>query len=731
MRPIDDRERERRLKELKERSSTAFFWYYLLGAVFVLVAIAIFVATFHTAVTTASYWNDLDAKTKLPDAYAPATRGNIYSDEGTALAISVPMYQVYIDFRAAGFRDTTFLNNVDGLSAALAEYFGNKSKDAYKRDLMSAFKSRGTKKIYRIIPYEISHTQLKAMRQMPYLSIPNRNKSGLVYDMAIRREKPFNTMASRTIGFLHKDVDSMNITHGSSGLEMAFDSLLCGVPGIDMQRYISGAWIRRPKKKPIDGMDVHTTINVAIQDITERSLRDMLVEVDADWGCAVVMEVETGAIKALSNLDRKTIGVYAESTNHALADLLEPGSTFKVPSIMAALEEGSASPEDSVETGNGLFPYAKRIVRDHNAHKGGYGRITVAEAIHYSSNVGVVKTILKGFENDKKKFLHYLDEMSFFEPINLEIPGTATARIQRDTDKWAKTSLPWISFGYETMVPPIYTCRFYNAIANNGKMMEPYLVTHIKDKDKVVMKKKPVVVNSRIASDKTLRQMKEMLRGVVTDGTATEANSEHIEIAGKTGTAQRSAGAAGYEGQGHNVSFCGFFPYDKPKYTCIVVVSRPRNGYPSGGRIAGGVVRNIAEQIFATTMSMPIGDVVPDSAAHFNFAIHGGSRAAVKAASDITGISPHDIDGRGKWLAVDSKSGEDGAPRALNDFLAFDPEVGVVPSLVGLSPVDAVFLAEKVGLKVSLSGYGGRVVGQSLPAGRKVSGREHITIRIK
>ncbi|MDO4770626.1 penicillin-binding transpeptidase domain-containing protein [Porphyromonas sp.] len=719
------REKDRKLEILTERSKFASIAYMLIGVVVVLSAIVVFVSTFGVAVTSAGYWRELDTQSRLPDAYAPASRGNIYSDNGTALAISIPKYTVRMDFGAKGIVDSTFMNNLDALAKELSNYFGNKSKATYKNELLSAYKAK--KRAYRLLPFEITHTQLKALKQMPFLSIPNRNKSGMVVEMVVRREKPFNTMASRTIGNLEQDVDSLKRTHGSSGLELAFDSLLCGTPGVDMRRYIGGTTIRIAKVSPIDGVDVHTTINVGIQDITERSLREMLVEVDADWGCAIVMDVKTGEIKALSNLDRIREGVYAEKTNHALADLLEPGSTIKVPSIMAALEEGSCSPSDSIETGNGLYNYGGRVVRDHNAHKGGYGRISVAQSIHYSSNVGVVKTILKAFEKDKKKFIEHLDKMSLFEPIELEIPGTAKARIQRDVSRWSRTSMAWMSFGYESMVPPIYICRFYNAIANDGKMMEPFIVSAIKDKNKVISEHKPKVVNKKIASSKTIKQMKEMLRGVVTSGTGKDADSKHVDIAGKTGTAQRSSGAGGYGNAGHNVSFCGFFPYEKPKYTCMVTVSRPRNGYPSGGRIAGGVVRNIAEQIFATTMSMDIKELTPDSTAHFNIAIHGGSRAAVKHASDISGVSLHNSSGSGDWFSVNQNAEQ---RKGLNDFNAFDPEKGVVPNLLGVSSTDAIFIAERAGLKVSITGHGGAVAQQSLRAGQTFSGHPIITLRL-
>lgn len=717
-----EQEEAARREEVARRAKGATLAYYIIGVFLVLLFGWIFFTSMKTATFHASAWKELADSRRQPDVYTSANRGNIYSDDGTALAISVPMYKTYIDFRARGFEDSLFLPQVDALADTLARYFADRSRNSYKAQLMDGYKK---KSLIRLITGEVNHTQLKAMRKMPYLSIRNSNVSGFITEMAIRREKPFGTMASRTIGFLQKDVDSLGVTHGSSGLELSFDSLLCGVPGIDMKVRTSLRYERKTKIPPIDGNDIHTTLNVAIQDITERSLRDMLIEVDADWGCAIVMEVATGEIKALSNLDRHGTGIYSESTNHALADLLEPGSTFKVASICAALEEGYCHPEDTVNVGNGLYTYARRVVRDHNAHKGGYGKITVAQSIWYSSNVGVVKTILRGFENKPEKFLERLDDMSFFKPIHIGIPGTAAAYIDRNVKNWDRTKLPWVSFGYGTMIPPIYICRFYNAIANKGKMMEPYIVSSVENGNKTIEKNSPKVINKKIASDKTLEQVRQMLRDVVAKGTAKEANSPHILIAGKTGTAQRSAGKSGYAGQGHNVSFCGFFPYDDPKYTCMVTVSRPRIGYPSGGRIAGGVVRHIAEQIYATTMTIPLSELQPDSTAVFDQKIMGGKREAIKEALKITNIEKPKMDS-GEWLYYGYNLKD-----STYQLIQTTEETNIVPHLVGMAPKDAVYLAGKVGCRVQVIGYGHSVSHQSIRAGEKIGKSALLILTLK
>lgn len=715
-------ERRSKSAELQKRIKHAANFYTVIGMFLVLVAFVILGATFITATTNAKAWKDLNANMQRDNKVSTPLRGNIYSDEDNLLAISVPRYNIRIDFKAGGFKDSLFISSVDSLSHHLARLFHDRDAKRYRDWLMKGYKQKS--RSWKIISREISHLEYLEVKRMPYLSLPNRNASGLTVSKVLRRVMPYGSLAQRTIGNLKKDPDPDGMTHGSSGLEMAFDSVLVGKPGLDRMIFIPPQWIRDPIRQPINGMNIYTTLNVDIQDIAERSLRETLMNVNADWGCAVVMEVKTGAIKAIANLDHIGDGKYAEWTNHALADLLEPGSTFKSISMLTALDAGYIDPNDTIDVGNGLYTYARGLtIRDHNAHKGGYGRISVAQTIWYSSNVGVAKVILRGFEGHDQKFLDALNKMNVFDQIHLEIPGTTKPNIKQDVSKWSRSTMPWVSFGYEVQMPPIYTLRFYNAVANGGKMMEPYLVRSVSSEKKTFYENGPKVINKKIASSRALDQLKEMLRGVVTDGTGKEMDSPYVKIAGKTGTAQLMGGGA-YGSGGHNVTFCGYFPADKPLYSCIVVVSRPKGVYPSGS-IPGRVLRDIAEQTVAHTNEISIDQVEPDSLAVFDMAIASGMSESVKKATEMVRLKHQKISRDEPWVTYQHVNDSVTALKSLA------PEKDVMPSMKEMSVMDAVFLGEQLGLKVILHGKGGYVHHQSIPEGHKIKRGNTLLLSLK
>ncbi|MDO5036047.1 MAG: penicillin-binding transpeptidase domain-containing protein [Porphyromonas sp.] len=702
-RAAGEQERDRRIKK-------GWIAYMLFGIVMTMLGFAVLVKGSITSTRDAAAWDKLLIHTS-PDVSSAPNRGNIYSDMGIPLAISVPMYDTRIDFRAGGFNDSIFLTNVDTLAEELAGYFGGESKASYKNRLMNGYNEK--KRATAIVRREINHVDFGRLKSMPYFKSRSNNTTGLTATRYIRRNRPYNTLAQRTIGGLKRDADSIGITHGNSGLEMAFDSLLCGEPGIDQRIRVHNSYKRVPRIPPKDGLNVYTTLNVDIQDITERALRKKLVEVNADWGTAVVMEVKTGQIKAISNLDRVSEGHYTERTNHALADLLVPGSTFKTASMLVALNEGYCAPKDSVDTGNGIYHYARGLtIKDHNAHKGGYGKITLDQAMWYSSNIGVAKVLLEGFEGENKKFLDRLNGMNIFDPIELEIPGTANAMIKQDASTWSKSTLPWVSFGYELEIPPIYTLRFYNAIANGGTMMEPYLVNSVGNERITVWSKKPKVINKQIASKQSIRQMQEMLRGVVLYGTGKDMNSPFVEIAGKTGTTQIYQQGSSWGGAGHMVTFCGYFPANDPQYSCIVVVFRPKGVYPAGN-IPGAVLVEIAEQTVATTRNIPIKSVKADSLATFDQHVSSGLVNSVERSLELTKAHVDALESRGTWL---QHLGGD----SLQLLHRADPIEGQMPDLIGMATEDAIYLSEQLGLRVSISGRKGYVKRQSIKAGQTI-----------
>ena len=564
------------------------------------------------------------------------------------------------------------------------------------------------------------------MKKYPFLRL-SRYKSGFYTKEMVQRQKPFGTLASRTIGDIYGEIEAGGVTKGKNGLELQYDSLLRGEPGVSSVRRVGGGWTNVVEIEPVDGMDIRTTIDINIQDITEKSLVDMLKKIDAESGTAVVMEVATGEVKAITNMGRIREGAYAETKNHAVADEIEPGSTFKVASMMVALEDGICQPSDTVDVGKGIYMYKGARMTDHNMNKGGYGRISAEQAIWYSSNIGVAKIILKGYEKNPTKYVEGLYKLGLTIPLNLEIPGAGRAKIRMPNDTalyWSKTTLPWMSFGYETQIPPIYTLTFFNAIANGGKMVRPMFTKEIMHNGKTVQSFSTEVLKSSICSDNTLAIIKDMLLGVVEKGTGKAVHSDIIRIAGKTGTAQIASGGV-YRTSGHQVAFCGYFPADEPKYSCIVVIRRPRIGYPSGGTMSGGVVKAIAEKVYASHMSFDVRDMERDSLAVILPAAKNGNLEALENVLDKLDVNVNTDSLETKWVVAKREDGEE--ELHLRDLAIRE---GLVPNVIGMGAKDAVFLLESAGLRVVLDGMG-RVSAQSMGAGTRIAKGQSIRLTLK
>lgn len=394
---------------------------------------------------------------------------------------------------------------------------------------------------------------------------------------------------------------------------------------------------------------------------------------------------------------------------------------------MVALEDGVCQPGDTVDVGNGIYMYKGARMTDHNNNKGGYGRISVEQAIWYSSNIGVAKTVLKGYEKNPTKFVEGLYRIGLNEDLRLEIPGAGRAKIRRPDDTvryWSKTALPWMSFGYETQIPPIYTLAFYNAIANNGKMVRPIFTKEILHNGKTVQSFSTEVVRESICSERTLNMIKDMLLGVVEKGTGKAVHSDFVRIAGKTGTAQIASGGV-YRQAGHQVAFCGYFPADEPKYSCIVVIRQPRNGYPSGGTMSGGVVKAIAEKVYASHMSFDIRDMEKDSLAVMLPQPKAGERDALEYVLNKLDIEADNDSIETKWVTAKREDGREDVK--LKDIPIRE---GLVPNVVGMGAKDAVYLLESVGLQTSLNGMG-RVSSQSISPGSRVSKGQTVSLTLK
>ena len=475
-------------------------------------------------------------------------------------------------------------------------------------------------------------------------------------------------------------------------------------------------------------MDIVSTIDVDIQDIAEKALLEKLKEIEAQTGYAVVMETRTGEIKAIVNMERNSSGSYSEARNGVVADKVEPGSTFKTVSLMAVLDDGKAKLTDVIATGNGLYKFGKATMRDHNAHRGGYGDITLEQALNASSNIGISRTIVNAYGNNPGQFVDKLYKMGLNEAFDFNIPGTAKPWIRHPNDKnyyWSASTLPWMSIGYEVQLAPIYTLAFYNAIANNGKFIEPLFVKSINQNGQVVKEFTARVINEQICKASTLRDVRQALLGVVEHPKYGTAKVVHCPTSdcGKTGTAQISKGTAGYKagGKSHQVSFCGFFPYENPRYTCIVVIREPRIGIPSGGLMSGVVVKNIAERIMAIDTPSSLIDIKNDSlimAKKQKPAVQSGSGTATQKVLDKLELpfTPTDA----KWIKGKNEGGK-------MELASLDLTKNTMPDLSGMGLKDAVYLCGEAGLRVNLSGVG-KDQSQSIPAGKRLAKGETITL---
>ncbi|MCC8133568.1 MAG: transpeptidase family protein [Tannerellaceae bacterium] len=717
---------EIKANDMAPKDSRILVSYFVVVLVLGLVAVGILFRAFETAFVEKETWMQISEKQKRPDRLVLPRRGNVYSSDGKLMATSVPKYYMYIDFKADGFAADTFLHSktqgVDSLAYYLSRKFKNRTPAAYKDYLLKGWKSKSRQ--YPVYEKQVSYSDLKEIKKYPFLN-QSRYRSGFYTKEMVQRSKPFGSLASRTIGDIYGEIEASGITKGKNGLELQYDSLLRGQSGLSSVRRVGGAWTNVTEIEPVDGMDIRTTIDIDIQDITEKSLVDMLKSIDAESGTAVVMEVSTGEIKAITNMGHIREGVYAETKNHAVADEIEPGSTFKVASMMVALEDGICQPDDTVDVGNGIYMYKGARMTDHNMNRGGYGKITAAQSIWYSSNIGVAKIILKGYENNPAKFVEGLYRAGMNAELNLEIPGAGRSKIRMPDDTvlyWSKTTLPWMSFGYETQVPPIYTLTFFNAIANNGKMMRPMFTKEILENGKTVQSFSSEVIKPSICSKKTLDIIKEMLIGVVEEGTGSAVRSDAIRIAGKTGTAQIASGGV-YRTSGHQVSFCGYFPADEPQYSCIVVIRRPRIGYPSGGTMSGVVVKNIAEKVYSNHMAFDIRKFPVDSTAVLQPVPKAGDLEALdKVLSKFRLKTDRDIV-ETNWVLAESGAGT----LKLKDI---PQQEGLVPRVIGMGAKDAVFLMESAGLQVSLRGMG-RVTSQSISPGQRATKGQTVNLVLK
>jgi cell division protein FtsI (penicillin-binding protein 3) len=654
----------------------------------------------------------------LKDITIDPNRGDILATDGRLLATSIPNYEIRMDMRAKGLSKEDFYENLDSLALCLSKVLGDKPKSSYKQDLAQAF--RDGKRFY-LIKRRVDYIQLKEIKKFPLFRL-GKNKSGMVAMQENLRFQPHAGLASRTIGYLSKG-DAGNVV----GLEGSFDHDLRGVKGVRLMQVLSGGVLMPVSDDnevdPKDGYDIVSTIDVNIQDLAESALRRQLSVHNAHHGCAILMEVRTGEIKAITNLEKDEYGNYRELYNYAIGESTEPGSTFKLASLMAAFEDGYIQLGDTIDTENGTVTYYGKTIRDHDEK--GLGKITVQQVFEHSSNVGVAKIIKKYYTGKEKQFIDRLYGMKLNQKLNLDIKGEGVPEIKYPGDKlWSGISLPMMAYGYEVKLAPIHILTLYNAIANNGKMVKPRFVKEMKYHEKTIKTFGTEVIESSICSNSTLKKVKIMLEGVVERGTAKNLRNEAFKIAGKTGTAQIAKLKAGYktpDGISYSASFVGYFPADDPLYSCIVVVNSPSNSVYYGNVVAGPVFKEIADKVYSTNLDLqPI--LKPEKGIVDLPYSKTGLRKDLDYVFDKLDIDVDNSNAKSSWISTARKE----------DKIQYNNRIvqqNLVPNVVDMGLRDAMFLLENAGLRVVVKGRG-KVVGQSISPGVKVKQGETIILEM-
>ncbi|MGY6562221.1 MAG: penicillin-binding protein [Luteibaculaceae bacterium] len=690
-----------------------YFLYFIALAMGMAVSFKIFMIN----VVEGDVWRSKSKDLTLDMRKVEATRGNIYADNGALLATSVPVYEVRMDFKADGLTDELFYNSVDSLSRALSNLFGDQSAMAWKQKLI-AEKNKGNR--YALIKHNVNYREWQKLKTFPIFRL-GRYKGGVIYVKHNKRQMPFRGLAGRTIGY---DRDGV----GSVGLEAAYKQYLAGVDGKILSKRISGGvWMPLDdtnKIDPEDGADIYTTLDLNIQDVASSALLEQLKKHRADHGTVILMEVETGFIKSISNLSLGANGRYYENYNYAIGEATEPGSVYKLASFMAAIEDGFVKITDSVATGNGTITYYDRVMSD--SKKGGYGTITIKDAFKYSSNVGVSKVIWDNYKNNPQKFVDRLRQFGLDRKLGVTIPGEGKPILYDPSDKnWSGTTLTSMSIGYAVTQTPLQTLAFYNAVANNGKMVKPQFVKEIKKGNKTIKSFKPEVIIPSIASEKTIKQAREMLEAVVESGTATNLQTDYLKIAGKTGTARISNGKYGYNYQSnfsYQASFVGYFPAEKPKYSCIVVINAPSSAVYYGNLVAGPIFREIADKIYSTRLDFhePINRTI--QLAEMPPISKNGNSSDLALLYNHFNIKVNHQADDADW--VKTYTGDKDVT-----FKSITVSESQVPDVLGMGLQDALFLLENRGLKVRFSGKG-FIRHQSIPPGTRAKDYKEIYLEL-
>lgn len=700
------------------------FRVYLTFTAILMLAVAIVIKTAYIQLSQGEELRLKAQKAHTRKEKLDADRGNIYADNGQLISSTIPQFDLRIDFGV--INKDTFRRYVDTIATSLSHILQDKTTGEYKHALTTAFRN---KEHYWLLKNNVLYGQYQQVRSLPVFS-KGKNRGGFIAEAKSKRVNPYGWLAFRTVGLwretTRKDSNTGKVktVDINIGLEKSYDSVLAGNPGSRIERKTTGGvWMpmQGSEIEPVNGKDIVTTIDIDIQDITENALLKSLERNKCKYGTAIVMETKTGKIKAMANLGLQADGTYAEDYNYALL-ATEPGSTFKLMTLYAVLEDGYATINDDVNAYGGRRTFGNQtIVDDHS----GLGNIPIKKAFALSSNVSFATLADKYYKDNPMKYIHHLQFLKLNKPSGIDLTGESRTLIKTTASKsWNKvTSLPWIGYGYESLVTPLHTLMVYNAVANNGTMMKPYLVSEIKEYGQVVDSIQPTVLIKKIGKASTIQQLKLALKAVVDEGTARGIKSPYYDAGGKTGTAQIADKGITYADGVRQGSFIGFFPYDNPQYSIAVLVRSTPHGAYYGATVAAPVFKEIADKLYAThiggwKMSLPDN---ADPAKH------------VVAKRGI-GTNLYEVLSSLGLIAGSSSNGVNIAGIQINDkdqlmLAQTNIDDNAVPDVTGMGLKDALYLLENTGLRVNISGMG-KVVSQSIAAGNKIQKGQQIILQL-
>lgn len=695
---------------------------YLCYLGIIMLGLVIIGRAFYIQRVQGAYWQNLSDSLHLRYMPINAERGSIYSEDGNMLSTSIPVFDIYIDFGAAGLREKNgrrFFENVDSLAISLSNLFADASAETYKKELKLAYKNEDR---YYPLKKKISFEQYKQLRDFTLVN-QGRNKSGFIIDVRDNRVNPYVLLANRTIGLSRGDT-SKNV-----GLERAYDSVLKGQTGQRLMRYMAGVYVPvdGAEIEPENGKDIVTTLDTYMQDVAENALMKMMVLNNSLHGTCIVMETQTGKIKAIANLGKRPDGSYLEDYNYGIGKKTEPGSIFKLATLMSLLEDNFVDTNSIVDCEGGSKSFYGLKIRDSHL---GTGSISVKEAFVRSSNVAFAKMTEQYYHDDPNKFYDHLHRLRLDTATGVDIVGQANPLIKKPGGKfWGKTTLPFMAHGYEELVTPLHMLMVYNAVANNGTMMKPYLVKEIRDLGGTVRSFSPQVLVPKICSDATLGKLMDCLLEVVESphGTAHRLKSELYSFAGKTGTAVTAMDNRGYNKANkiYQSSFIGFFPADQPQYTIAVVIQNGNESHLAyGGVVSAPVFREVADRIYAANISrhLPYVPTPVDDSISYNSV---GLKSDLNKIMSVLGLSVIDSAVSGYWRSMDMYNRQ-AVLRSTNDITPLNP---VMPNVVGMGLKDAIYMLENLGLKVMAKGKG-KVLYQSLAGGSNLNKGQIVNIQL-